>query len=301
VANELALLLIRLNLSLGAAVILVLLLRGPIRRWSGADLAYNLWILPPLAVGGDLLALSLSMLEDGHVGRWLPSLTLPSLPSWFIPLWFAGATAGILLMAATHVAALVRMRRGTLGPAVIGLVRPRLCLPADFTDRFTPVEQRLIRAHERVHMERNDVLANVLMGVLRSTLWFNPLVHIAAAAMKQDQELACDAAVMDVFPDQRRRYAAAMLKAGVGPAGVCAFGSHPLSIRITAIVRGGPLPHPRVVGIVVLGVVAFAIVAVYASSFGEKAAQVYLGPYAADQYRQLEQSAAKPAWLQLRP
>lgn len=298
-ANELALLLIRLNLALGAAILLALVLRAPLRRWSGADLAYCLWVLPPLAIGADLLATAISYLETGAVDGLIPHVILPAAPAWLTTVWFVGAAAGLLFMIGMHGVALLQRRRGTLGPAVVGLIRPKLCLPKDFAQRFTPEEQRLIRAHERVHMERNDVLANALMGVLRCVFWFNPLVHVAAIAMKHDQELACDAQVMDVFPDQRRRYAAAMLKAGVGPSVVCNFGAHPLSVRITAIVRGGPQPHPRVLGIVLMGVMFMTLLLSYASTFGGQAIERYLADYGIVSVQ--PPAEEQIAWMMMRP
>jgi beta-lactamase regulating signal transducer with metallopeptidase domain len=304
VTSELLLVLVRLNLSLCAAILLVLLLRGPVRRISGADVAYTLWVLPPLVVVGDLIASILSFLQLGGVGGLLGGWDAPPLPPWLGQVWAAGALAGLALMVVIHINAVLRFRKGTLGPAVMGLLQPRLCLPADFDDKFTPNEQRLIRAHERVHMVRNDVIANTLVGLLRCLLWFNPLVHMAAVAIKHDQEMACDAEVMDVYPDQRRRYAAAMLKAGAGPLGVCAFGSHPLEARIHAIVRGAPLPHPRIVGIVGLGFGAFMLLGVYATSFASEPPRL-VGPYSAGYYAAFEAERAKelgiPAWLNFEP
>ena len=302
--NELLLVLVRLNISLSAAILLVLFLRGPVRRISGADVAYALWVLPPLAVLGDLIGVFFSLVQIGRVGGLLPLWQPPVLPWWTEEVWLAGAVSGLILMALAHLVALVRKREGTLGPAVVGLIRPRLCLPKDFEDKFTPNEQRLIRAHERVHIVRNDVMANTLLGVLRCLLWFNPLVHMAAVAVKHDQEMACDAEVMELYPDQRRRYAAAMLKAGVGPAGVCGFGSHPLEARIHAIVRGGPMPHPRIMGIVLLSFGAFLLMGVYANSFASEP-EVLVGPYSAEYYAAYEAAHARrlplPASFNLRP
>ncbi len=297
--SELLLVLVRLNLSLCAAILLVLLLRGPVRRFSGADVAYALWVLPPIAVLGDLIASFFSFVQVGRVGGLLGGWQAPALPDWAGQVWLAGAMIGLVLMVVIHINALLRLRKGTLGPAVLGLLRPRLCLPNDFEAKFTPNEQRLIRAHERVHMVRNDVLANTLVGMLRCLLWFNPLVHMAAVAIKHDQEMACDAEVMDVYPDQRRRYAAAMLKAGAGPMGVCAFGSHPLSARIHAIIRGGPLPHPRIFGIVVLSFGAFMLLGVYATSFAKEPPRL-VGPYSAQYYAAFEAEVAKSAALPAR-
>ena len=46
---ELPSLLMRVNLALGAAILLVLVLRGPVRKMLGARTAYGLWLIAPLA------------------------------------------------------------------------------------------------------------------------------------------------------------------------------------------------------------------------------------------------------------
>jgi beta-lactamase regulating signal transducer with metallopeptidase domain len=49
--------------------------------------------------------------------------------------------------------------------------------------------------------------------------WFNPLVHLAAAVSRLDQELACDAAVLEGRSSLRRAYAQVLLKVSAGPRG----------------------------------------------------------------------------------
>src|SRR5690606_182279 len=98
------------------------------------------------------------------------------------------------------------------GPALVGAWRARIVLPADFERRYDTLERELILAHERVHLARGDAWVNAFVALLRSLNWFNPLVHLAAAKFRLDQELACDAAVIARFPRARRRYADAMLK-----------------------------------------------------------------------------------------
>src|SRR5690606_27588265 len=97
------------------------------------------------------------------------------------------------------------------GPVVIGVLKPRIVVPADFARRFTVEERALVLAHERGHLARRDPMINAIAVLVRSLGWFNPLVHVAAAALRIDQELACDARVLakDRAP---RCYAGAMLK-----------------------------------------------------------------------------------------
>lgn len=100
-----------------------------------------------------------------------------------------------------------------IGPAVVGAIRPRIVLPADFEQRFSVEQQALIIAHERCHLRRGDAQFNLLACVLRCLFWFNPVVHLAWPRLRMDQELACDAAVLRTRRRQRRAYAEALLAA----------------------------------------------------------------------------------------
>ncbi len=127
------------------------------------------------------------------------------------------------------------------GPVVVGLVRPRIVVPADFELRYDARQQRLILAHERCHLSRGDLQVNFMLCVLRCLYWFNPLVHMAARRLRFDQELACDATVMLHFPHSRRAYADAILNtqlADLGlPVGCYWQSSHPLKWRIIMLTK----------------------------------------------------------------
>jgi hypothetical protein len=85
-------------------------------------------------------------------------------------------------------------------------------LPVDFESRYTRLERLLVFSHERSHLRRGDALWNAFVALMRCLFWFNPLVHLASTCFRVDQELACDAAVLEDFPRSRRTYANAMLK-----------------------------------------------------------------------------------------
>jgi hypothetical protein len=106
----------------------------------------------------------------------------------------------------------------SIGPALVGVLRPRLVLPADFETRFNARERALILAHEEFHRVSGHTVINTLVEVARCVSWFNPLVHLAAVRIRIDQELACDAAVIAARPDERRAYAHALLKTQIASA-----------------------------------------------------------------------------------
>ena len=106
----------------------------------------------------------------------------------------------------------------SIGPALVGVFRPRLVLPVDFETRFDAQERALILAHEEVHFLSGHTVVNAVVEVARCANWFNPLVHLAAHRLRTDQELACDATVIAAHPSERRAYAQALLKAQLAPA-----------------------------------------------------------------------------------
>jgi beta-lactamase regulating signal transducer with metallopeptidase domain len=98
-------------------------------------------------------------------------------------------------------------------PAVTGLLRPTLLLPAEFDREFTPAEARLVLKHELMHLKRGDLPLNALMCVLMALHWFNPLLWVAFFKIRADREAACDAQVLHNASDGHRiEYGHALLK-----------------------------------------------------------------------------------------
>ncbi len=81
-------------------------------------------------------------------------------------------------------------------PCLFGWIRPRLLLPAGFTNKFTLGELRYVFLHELAHVKRGDIPLNWLAMVPLTLHWFNPLVWFALARMRSDSELASDALVL---------------------------------------------------------------------------------------------------------
>jgi beta-lactamase regulating signal transducer with metallopeptidase domain len=82
-------------------------------------------------------------------------------------------------------------------PALHGVFRPRLLLPAGFLSRFSLPELQLIFFHELAHQKRRDLLLGWIMAGLQAVHWFNPVVWFAFGRWRHDRELACDAVALD--------------------------------------------------------------------------------------------------------
>jgi len=252
------------------AVLLVLLLRRPWRAAFGAGVAPLLWAVVPLA----LLAVWLpapQITRDAVVALPATAITTggPLVVAgppvdWQTPLLALWLT-GVLCCAVLLIAQQLRFRRQLggieevgggiayarstdIGPALLGLLRPRIVLPADFHQRYSLAEQALILTHERSHLQRGDLIANAIASVLRAMYWFNPLIHHAAQRLRHDHELASDAAVLRAHPNARRRYADALLNTQLAvpglPVGCLWQSSHPLRERIMMI-KQPQTPHWR--------------------------------------------------------
>lgn len=242
--------LLRANLAAAAAVLVVLALRRPARALFGAELAYCLWLAPLLAGAASFLparsrtlgeAVAPALFSDPATALAADGRAGPLMLLWLLG---AGIAAGVMALAQLRF--LNSARLGLAGPALVGVVAPRLVVPADYERLYTAEERAVIRAHERMHMDRDDNLANALVAALQAVCWFNPLVHWAAACLRTDQELACDAAVVARHPGLRRRYAETLLKTQLAPAALplgCYWPAprrHPLEERIELLRQRAP-------------------------------------------------------------
>ncbi|HEV7692586.1 MAG TPA: M56 family metallopeptidase, partial [Hyphomonadaceae bacterium] len=203
--SEFALRFLLANLAIGAAVLVVLALRMPMRAMFGARLTYAMWLLVPLAGLASLLpprveqivnfvspAPEPSVDAQGSV-PWDPMLEMPdqagSGPEIPAPPQLAGPVSvtrdtsgfempnpimlaliawlvGVIGMAAWQLRRQARFvsdaKAGFAGPAVVGVIHPRIVTPSDFETTFDASEREMILTHERIHIEGNDARINAL-------------------------------------------------------------------------------------------------------------------------------------------
>ena len=129
--------------------------------------------------------------------------------------------------------------RTGISPALTGVLRPRIIVPADFTEHYNSSEQTLILAHEQQHLKHGDHWWNLLALLLHTVFWFHPLLPMAKRWFRSDQEIACDAAVVVRHPQHTAAYIATMLKTTLQGQAVplaCTWQSHhPLKERVMRI------------------------------------------------------------------
>lgn len=255
VAELLALTLLRTQAAAMAAVLLVLLLRGPTRRLFGARLAYRLWALVPVAA----IATVFPSLSETLGSGLPPTLMGEERAVLVLALWLAGGVALATVIVLQEHAFRARAEAGRAGPAVMGVFWPRIVLPSDFTTRFDEQARKMVDLHERAHISRGDPLANLVIAGVQVLGWCNPLVHLGAVCARLDQEMACDATVLSLRPNLRRSYAEALVEAHTRRTGsplACFFAAHPLLLRVRLLARPEPSYRRQTAGAAAIALLA---------------------------------------------
>ena len=257
-------------LSVSLLILLVLVLRGPVARQFGARAAYALWlaplvrlVVPPLGAWAPLEG---GVIEPA-IGGGMPEIIIARVPAvssfdalfGVIALWAVGAVAYLAVQLVRHHLFLHRALQSATrldlpdvpydvvashavaGPMATGLIHPLILVPADFTARFTPEQQRLALLHEQLHHRRGDIWASAAALFVTALLWFNPFAHLALGAFRRDMEAACDSAVLAaVRPDESPLYAETILRSATRPVprSLCALTSlDELKGRLTMLTR----------------------------------------------------------------
>jgi hypothetical protein len=193
-----------------------------------------LWGAVPMAAAASLLPARVVM--DAIQAPGLPP-AIAGHAHHLLGAWLLGLAVAVALLVRAQLAFERATQAGRGGPAVVGVISPRVIMPPD-DGRYTTDERALIRAHERAHIERRDPRAGALAAALQALAWFNPLAHWGSRLMRLDQELACDAAVLRRRPRDRALYARTLLKTQLAarplPFGCYwpARGPHPLEVRV---------------------------------------------------------------------
>ena len=308
IADHTLSILLRANLAASVAIVLVFAMRPIVRRVFGARAVYRLWLIvpvallagfiptpPPASVTLDETPSATSFAPEAGIGEAIRTTTRAAMntaSSWIatarttarpdadnaailVAIWYAVA---VMLLAR----AVIRTHRvtadPTLGPALVGVFRPRLILPQDFRTRFDSREQALVLAHEEVHRAAAHPFVNAVIEVGRCLSWMNPLAHLAAFHARADQEVACDAAVIEQFPSERRVYAEALLKTQIAraypPLGCAWPGRSPSLLRRRIEMLGSRLPsRPRMVAgaIALVGLMAGTAYAAWSAQLADGA------------------------------
>lgn len=219
--------------------------------------------------------------EDAQTQRARSESTgTPSAPpqtlSWSAVLgcvWLAGA-AVMLVHSAVSLSRLKRRLRTAVSlggnlyeadietPFVLGIVRPKIYLPANLSE----AERTYIILHERLHIRCADHIGKLLAFASLTIHWFNPLVWLAFSLAGQDMEMRCDELVMArTGGSVRADYAQSLLNLSSGrrrfAATPLAFGEGTPKARIKNILKW---KKPAVIAGVAAAIVVVGLIIVLA-------------------------------------
>lgn len=232
-------------------------------RGTTATTKYWMWILtvvnfivPVAAIVNRLFISSLGWARPlGQIGDFAFAMTEPRIALVTATIWLIGAGA----MAARLTARLRMERREDVrGPAVSGLLRPRIVLPGGIDRMLTREELDAVVLHELTHARRRDNLIRLLYEFALCVLWFHPLVWLAGRRLAVYRELSCDESVTERANGHVLLSALAKL-AGPDVSFLQASAAAHLADRLKLL--ESPRPSSAVANAVVMGVSAAMIVA----------------------------------------
>ncbi|MXY31367.1 MAG: M56 family metallopeptidase [Gammaproteobacteria bacterium] len=105
------------------------------------------------------------------------------------------------------------------GPTIVGLLRPRVVLPA-WVHALGRREQELILAHEEEHIRAGDARLRFLMTLPLFVFPWNPALWLQRHRLNLAVELDCDRRVMRRMPGHRHAYGNLLLRVGAGQNGL---------------------------------------------------------------------------------
>ncbi len=288
---------------------IILLLRKPLRHFFGARIAYQIWLIFPLAILAHFLPNNpvfesipvAALVKFMHASAPVIESSKSSLPFLLISIWIAGCLSLASwfwrqhryflrelgnISSADATGDIYQAENAHTGPALVGVWRAKIIVPSDFFLRYTQEEQQLILTHEKNHLARGDTYSNILCALALCLFWFNPLIHLVTRCFRIDQELACDATVIAQYPAARRCYAEAMLKTQIAvPQTVagCHLQSHqPLKERIMQLHQASPTTAKKSFGTAILSAL-LGLSAYSAWAFSPASVPEAIGKAVADQ------------------
>jgi len=90
-------------------------------------------------------------------------------------------------------------------PAIMGIFKPKLVLPAHLAEEGDKKQLRHIFFHELMHYKRRDLIVIGLLNALSAVYWFNPIVWLLVKFVRKDMETACDSNVLSAMGEHRRQ------------------------------------------------------------------------------------------------
>lgn len=249
--------------------------------WFAALLA--LAVLPPVSQwhpAAPIGALPTSIVRTAAAASHATQSAASAGGNWLLALWAAGVLFCLVRLGLSYVRISRVVRDAApardLGPDVflssdvaipvaVGIVAPAIVLPAYLPAALERGDLDAIVRHERAHVRRGDVVANLVQRVIEAVFFFNPWAYVIGRRLVAEREAACDDWAVDAMAEPDR-YASCLARLAQSPQRLpalltpSAIGSKSmLFARIARLMDGRTTRLKANYAVVTAGVVLFAV------------------------------------------
>ncbi len=126
----------------------------------------------------------------------------------------------------------MRLSKNMLSPAACGLFRPMILMPAGLLANLTREKLRAVLIHELAHIKRGDLWVNFIQTILQIIYFYNPLLWLANALIRNIREKAVDEMVLARLGDKADSYSSTLIDIAE-----IAFSKPHFSLRLVGVVE----------------------------------------------------------------
>jgi len=126
----------------------------------------------------------------------------------------------------------LRLSGNALSPAVCGLFKPIILMPAALLKKLSREKLKAVLIHELAHIKRGDVWVNLLQTMLQIVYFYNPFVWLANAMVRRAREQAVDEMVLVTLKPETKNYSNMLIDIAE-----MAFWRPKFSVRLISVVE----------------------------------------------------------------
>jgi bla regulator protein blaR1 len=160
---------------------------------------------------GVVIFFTLLSVQMIRLRRWHDQQNEREIPSWFHELLVeTSQKIGVRRLPA------IVFHDKAKTPAVYGLFRPVMLLPAHYFNQLSREEARHVVLHELAHLKRGDLWLHGFSLFMQIVYWFNPLMVWARQQLKHVREICCDLTVAGILKEKTSEYRKTLLNTARG-------------------------------------------------------------------------------------
>lgn len=130
----------------------------------------------------------------GAIGDFALRISHGATAQLISAVWLLGTS---LMLARLALRLRAERKLQSAGPAVDGLLHPRISLPIGIGELLSESELNAVLIHEQAHARRRDNLIRLAHELAQCALWFHPLIWMTGRRLALYRELSCDESVME--------------------------------------------------------------------------------------------------------